>query len=408
MAFAFSAEKDWKPKVRSDVRGLVGTNRPYRRIYFVSNQHIPAKQSAEVQDELEKAHGIPVMILDRTWLIDRVLNDDSIDIALDTLGATGATQRVLQVPGPRDYERQLELDEIEGRLALGGEYPGSPHALVDDANRAAILTRGLGRPRYEVDGKFQRAIRLAKQRGGTQQHLGIVYDQAWTVNFWFDDFEELTALYDEVEKLAIDSDNSDDLERLTNLLPLLQTAVAYEKLDATKAKLDERLSRIKPALEKIGKDTARPNNAYHAQSLALLMRLTEASTRTRDPAVLDPLWGEFEELIKKVEGLGTFPFEPIAEALSEVGAAINSPAFDQLYEVLTDALATRKSEGEAAKRNSQRGFQKLKMELPYEAIRWFGRAVGLLTKDEYRDELVEALVGSKLRLRRSWSSLGCT
>lgn len=396
MAFAFSTEKDWRPKVRSDVRGLAGTGRPYRRIYFISNQYVPSKQSAEVQDELEKAHGIPVMILDRTWLLDRVINDDSIDIALDTLGATGATQRAIRVLGARDYKRQLELNEIEARLLLGGEYPGSPHTLIDDAHRAAILSRGLGRPRHEVDGKFQRAIRLAKRQSGNKRHLGIIYDQTWTANFWFDDFEEVATLYDEVEKLAIDSDDANDLELLANLLPLLQTAVEFQKLEVAKAKIGERLARLKQALEKLGQETARPNNAYHAQSLALLLRLTEAGASRRDPSVFDPLWVEFEELIKKVEGLGTFPFEPIAEALSEIGAAINSPAFDRLYEVLTDALAARKSEGEAAKRSSQRGFQKLEMKLSYEAIRWFGRAVGLLTKDEYRDELVQALIGSSV------------
>lgn len=394
MAFAFSAEKAWKPKVREDVKGLAGTGRSYRRIYFVSNQHIPAKQSAEVQDGLEKAFSIPVTILDRTWLVDRVLKDDSIDIALDTLGVMGATEKILEVPGPKDYERKLELDEIEARLSLGGNYSGSPHSLIEDAHRAAILARGLGKPRWEVDGKFQRAIRLAKTRGGSKQQLAIVYDQAWTVNFWFDDFEELAALYDEVEKLAIDSDDANDLERLTNLLSLLRTAVAFEELEPAQAQIEQRVAQLTSAIDKLAKDTARPNNAYHAQSLGLLMRVAEAGTGGRDPTSLDPLWAEFEALIKKVKGLGIFPFEPIAETLTEVGVFMNSTAFDQLYEVLTDALAIRKSEGEAAKRNTQRGFQKLKMDSPYEAIRWFGRAVGLLTKNEYQEELVEALIGS--------------
>jgi hypothetical protein len=401
MAFAFSAEKEWRPKVRSDVRGLVETGRTYKRIYFITNQYVPAKQSADVQDDLEKAHGIAVTILDKTWLLDRVINDDGIDIAVDTLGATGAVQKVLKILGPRDYERQQELDEIEARLSLGGEYPGTPHALVEEAHRAAILTRNLERPRYEVDGKFQRAVRLAKKQGDSKQHLGVVYDHAWTANFWFDDFDELTSLYDEVEKLAIDSDSADDIERITNLLPQLQSAVAYGQLAPSEARLDERLARVRSALEIIGRDTARPNNAYHAQSLALLLRLTEAGTTGRDPAVFDSLWAEFEELIKKAEGLATFPFEPIADALTEIGGAINSPAFDHLYEVLTDALVTRRSEGEAAKRNSQRGFQKLKMELPYEAIRWFGRAVGLLTKHEYQGELIQALTGSSFAYEKT-------
>ncbi len=45
-------------------------------------------------------------------------------------------------------------------------------------------------------------------------------------------------------------------------------------------------------------------------------------------------------------------------------------------------------------RNSQRAFQKLEKGLPYDAIRWFGRSVGLLAKEEYQSELLVALLGS--------------
>jgi hypothetical protein len=37
-AFAFSAKKDWKAKVRSDVSSIAGTNRGYKKIYFITNQ----------------------------------------------------------------------------------------------------------------------------------------------------------------------------------------------------------------------------------------------------------------------------------------------------------------------------------------------------------------------------------
>ena len=70
-----------------------------------------------------------------------------------------------------------------------------------------------------------------------------------------------------------------------------------------------------------------------------------------------------------------------------------SEAFDTLYETLTVALAERKKEGAAAELNTERGYQKLKKGLHYEAIRMFGRAVGLLVKAEYEDELVDALRG---------------
>jgi len=133
IAFAFSAKEAWRQKVQADVAEIVKTRRDYKRIYFISNQLIPARQSAEVQDALEEKHGIPVTILDRTWLLDRVFDDSSVDIVIETFGAMGSTSKVIKVLGPQDYKRQLELDEIESRIALGGEYPGSPYTMVDEA-----------------------------------------------------------------------------------------------------------------------------------------------------------------------------------------------------------------------------------------------------------------------------------
>jgi hypothetical protein len=45
-AFAFSAKKDWRAKIRSDVAGIVGTERGYPHIYFVTNQFVPARAGA--------------------------------------------------------------------------------------------------------------------------------------------------------------------------------------------------------------------------------------------------------------------------------------------------------------------------------------------------------------------------
>jgi hypothetical protein len=45
--------------------------------------------------------------------------------------------------------------------------------------------------------------------------------------------------------------------------------------------------------------------------------------------------------------------------------------------------------------------------LPYEAIRWFGRAVSLLVKAEYEDDLIQALIGCSIAYRRAglyWAS----
>jgi hypothetical protein len=399
-AFAFSCQKDWRSKVRRDVMSIVGTGQGFLRIYFVSNQFIPSKDNTAAREALTKEFGVPVNIFDRTWLLDRVFDDDSLDIAVDTLGVGAGAAREERQVGPEDLRRQTELAELDRVLGNPGEYQGTPHALVEDSHRSALLVRGLERSRYEIDGRFQRTVRLAREHELPKLELAAVYDWAWTTNFWLEDPREASVLYDAVETLAIDSDVADDLEKLSNLLSCVSSNVAFGLLSPAAAKLGIRSARLKAALARVEADGSRPNNALHARSLGLMTRLAEFGPAVRDGADisgLEGLWNEFRDLIVQAEGLGTFPFEPIANALTEIGEFVpESEAFDALYEALTDALVKRRSEGEAARRNMTRGYQKLEKQLPYEAIRWFGRAVGLLVKAEYADDLVQALVGCSI------------
>ncbi len=393
-AFAFSAKEDWRGKVRSDVKEITSTRRGYPRIYFVTNQYAPARQSGEVQDALEKEFGVPVTILDRTWLLDCVFERDSLSIAQEALGV-GSEVEATQI-GPRDLKRQNELNQIEQQLADVSKYGGRSTALADDALRAAQLARGLERPRFEVDGRYERAVRIARERDLQNQHLAAVYEWAWTSYFWFDDAYRTTELYDQVESLAIASRNANDLERLSNLLPLLGSAVNQGFLSADDGQIDKRRTALLAALEEAKNETARPNNSLHAHALLLLTKITSIC-RDDDVSGLDQIWNEFTSVIEQSRNLGAFPFESIANTLTQLGDLLpDSPAFDRLYETLTDALSDRKREGEAAKLNSERGYQKLRKHLPYDAIRWFGRAVSDLIKAEYEDELVEALCGCSI------------
>jgi hypothetical protein len=393
-AFAFSAKKDWRTKVKKDIASIVGTARNYPRIYFITNQFVPAKDSASVQDALGEEHGVPVIILDRTWILDRVFNDHSLDIAIDALGVGQGTEHDVRTLGPNDYERAAELDELEKAIGDGRRYAGAVGTLAEDCQRAALLARGLEKSRADVEGRYNRAIRIAREHILVKQELAATYNWAWTSYFWFDDPLTLNAVYDDVERLALGTEDADEIERLTNLMPLLRMSVRTGTLTEGTAKLEKRTADLITALNRIIGDTSRPNNALHARSLLLLTRVSERATA--DPG--DPLgdiWTEYKNVLQEAEGLGTFPFGSFADTLTEIGEFVpESEAFDQLYDTMTDALARRLSEGEAAKKNSERGYQKLTKDLPYQSIRLFGKAVSLLVKEEYEEELINALIGS--------------
>src|SRR5690606_17969323 len=85
-AFAFSAKKKWSEKVRNDVAGIVETRRGYQKIYCVTAQFARAKDRARIEDELSNKHGVTVTILDRSWIVDQVVDCDRKDLAYNYLG----------------------------------------------------------------------------------------------------------------------------------------------------------------------------------------------------------------------------------------------------------------------------------------------------------------------------------
>jgi hypothetical protein len=79
-AFAFSAKKKWRPKVDSDVAGIVATQRGYKLIYFITSQYVRDKNRAEIEDALKKKHGVDIRILDRSWIVKMVFEHNRINL----------------------------------------------------------------------------------------------------------------------------------------------------------------------------------------------------------------------------------------------------------------------------------------------------------------------------------------
>lgn len=149
-AVAISAKKDWRPKVRSDVASLSGTGRGYVKGFFVSNQLIPDKQRASEEDALTAKYGVELHIFDLNWLLDKVFNGRHEGLAIATLNIK---VRVVSEKrqGPHDLERERDLEALESRIKE--QLQGAPTlSLADDTLEAAVLARGLDRPRTEVEG----------------------------------------------------------------------------------------------------------------------------------------------------------------------------------------------------------------------------------------------------------------
>lgn len=390
-AFAFSAKKKWKPKLEADVESILSTKRDYKRIYFFTNQLVSDKLRASTEDALTKATGIPVHIMDRNWIADRVYRNGHLGLAISALQIEGASHQCGVRLGPEDTRRKADLEELDAQISDPGRYEGARYQLVEDCVRAANLARALDRPRVEIEGRFAMADRIARELGIPSQLLRVAYQHAWTAHWWFEDFNEFLTHYDEVERHAAGSTEAEDQEQLLNLNQVLVALERRNLVPADRSRATERRKALVAHLQKLEADEARPNNALFARMLRTFANLTDAMFGGGSQAI-SAVWADLKEIAEASKHLGQFPFASLSGMVHEMSELFDTPEFDNLYELVVDVQRQRVSDGEAGDSFRSRGRQKLRNEKPYEAIRWLGRAEELFVKEEYQRQLILTLL----------------
>jgi hypothetical protein len=310
-AFAFSTKQDWKAKVRSDVKAIAESGRSYHLIYFITSRFAKDKDRASLEDELREAYAIDVRILDRTWITEKVFTNGREQLAVEALKLNPSFVHVLK-KGPRDLTRDAELKELEQQIGDTGRYQGIEYQLVEDAMQAALVARSLELPRMEVDARLERASNLARKYGTVQQQLRSAYNKAWTLFWWYDDFEAFNSAYDDAERLATGSSQITDIVLLQNLWQLLVASVNSRRLDAGKARLRRRTNLLSKELQRLQSDSGRPTTALHARASQLLVNLTQAIGNEER---LSQVLNDFQKLFEGCKGFINFPARHFIEML---------------------------------------------------------------------------------------------
>lgn len=392
-AFAFSAKKDWRGKVKSDVNKIAETDRGYSLIYFITNQFVRDKARAEVEDKLKKDFGIDVRILDRSWIVDRVINHGRLELAAQTLSIEGLQLKPRKHIGPLDAQREIELKELDVEINDSDRYVGIAFQLAEDYLRSAILASELERHRHEVEGRFSAALRVAEKVGNRRQILRIVYRHAWASCFVYDDISELSRLYDKVEELGLSSQHVDDVGLVYNLWNVILGATRFGHISKKDSNLDERGEALRKKLEELSSDNTRPNNSMHAQTMLCIHRLAWLHAKDADSSSMNSIFDELTTIFQSSRRLGQYPFDTFKRIVFEIGDLFaDNDAYEKLFDTVVTIQEERTSEGEAGSAITNRGIQKFRAGKIYDAIRLFGRAQEKLIKDEYQSELVKSLV----------------
>jgi hypothetical protein len=383
LAFCFSAKKDWKPKFKKDVESAVSTGREFTVIYFMTNQYVPSRERAELQDEYSKAHKRDIRILDRTWILESVFDHRHWDVVTKhfDIGKT-----VVQGDGPQDAQRKLDLEALEKKLA-DAQLQGIEFA--EDCLDAALLARTMDLPTYQVYGMFERAERAAEKLGSSVQQFRVVYKRAWTGYFWFNDFSELSRLYEKAEELILTNDSAFLLEDLGNLCQIGLT-VTRDPSSAGQRKLWlERAERLNEALRKLTVSAPGTVNSLWAQTQLYMSELTLSEDKD---VSITKFSEQVQKLLPEVSRHADYPVQVLHKLADEFGEYIvDNEAFDALFEALILVEETRTSEASRGRSRLTRGAQFLQHGKWYQAIDQLAKAQALLAKEEHHDSYVCAI-----------------
>lgn len=383
-AFAISCKTQWKQKVESDVKKIAGTNRGYTRVLFFSNQYIKSSVRANLEKKLSDQYGVRIDIFDRLWCSQAVFRQGCLDIALLRLRFSDEYKRCTQRVGAHDKRRQERLSEIE-KIILR-PISGLDTGYIDELEEACLISRGLGRPRTEVEGRFRRAISECDKHGTHQQEFNIIYNHAWTCYFWFDDVETTYQDYLRLKPFISDDCTVYRLERLTNLLSVLATAVTYGLIE--KEKIQQEIEYIQDLEKTLAKDAARPACYLFIRLRILTQRaiyhIPQPSLLKADLLVLKPLLLAAASCIE-------ISFESQYEIMEMLSRQIgNSAEFDNVVDEMANVIATQRSEVEAAKVRLVRAEAHMNKRRWKEAVRQLSFCVYAFEKEEYTDELIRS------------------
>lgn len=171
IAFQFSQDSKWEPKLRKDISKITQHCTSIERIVFVSSRSITVEKQDKIREEYRRTHQVTLEILDEGWFRIR-LEEDHADLALKHLGVTveptpGFHATQVKMYGLTDENKEEILrhrspEELRATLTAqtqadpsnAGAWKGLAHVcyfLHDYESSLLSVTRALRNSRDEVE-----------------------------------------------------------------------------------------------------------------------------------------------------------------------------------------------------------------------------------------------------------------
>lgn len=382
-AFAISTQKNWKQKVKADVKKIIETSRGYSKVFCLTNQAIKASQRSALEDELSASYQIQVVILDINWILDQVYKNKLENLAIDILQIPTNFKREL-VLSTEDYDKTLKFENLSKKISNYDPLKITREE-VDDFLNIAQVSRELEKPVLETHGLYLRAIRIAEKFGNLNQRFEAYYGLAWTANFWFEDNQIFEDNLIKAFNCLKDSSSSILWADFVSLLTL-HISHHYQEID--KSPVKEMVDSTITQLELIANDESRPSNSLLAKIAIqrILMILNYGNNLG-----LENIFAELLSLVKEGENLIGFAFgdiEYLIEQLSDLFEAIDS--YQHLRDYFIEQSIKRLHDVKNGKLLLERSEKIIRQEDYYKAIKIIGKSLAKLNKLETEHEMIDA------------------
>lgn len=392
-AIAISCKKDWKGKIKRDVKNIIGTNRGYTHVKFFTNQPVPSKQRFDCETSLRDEFGIDVKIFDASWLRQSVFDNDNIDIAVDELNFSEQYKKRILRQGPKDLERTEQLNEIENDILTYAHIEGTDCEYVELLREAARLSRELERPQEETKGRYRRAISECKKYGTGPQLYQLTYDFAWTGFFWLNDIDLTLGLFQELKEMVDKFVNPHRVELLCNIYTLICNAnLAGLVPDSKVIESQEYLAALRNKVGELNLKSCALFLDMYQKHREILNILSEHYSGSEDDIPDNLIKGPLSELgnmIKESRNHIDLSFEQQIEMIKVVSKHIGyCEPFEVLLDELSSCLEERNQDTIAAEIHFERAEKLFKLGKPKEAIKHLGFCILKYAKENYTREFI--------------------
>lgn len=391
-AFAISAKKDWKTKVKSDVNKIIGVNdekgRGYVKVFFISNQYISDKKRSDSEDNLRQEFGIDVRILDRNWILNEVFKGENKKIAIEIFGFSSEFEDEYRI-GPEDLKRKTRIKEIDEILAT--KFDISNVELIKLVNESIVINRELEVPEDIMLNLLDRAERISKEKGTILDYSEAIYNSAWTLYWWYDNPKLYYEKYKEYEFIAI---KQNEVEYLKNLATLWVNVYVLSNSKRSDIDVEKHTKIIVDEHRKYIADKSKPNASIEARASYQMIRMTLLED-------VNEIVDEYIDILKNSDGKLNLKVTTIEKIVTDIPLLHEAKKYSLLFEILLDVMGKRSTDIKKAKMLMVRA-QEL-MESPYDALIFNSRALTLLLKEETKNELLHSLINIGINM----GQVGC-